>query len=236
MIGADSLRKPTVRLALFDLDHTLLTGDSDVLWCDFLLRNGLLDEGFRARNAQMERDYADGTVSPAQFCGFFASTLGGREPLFWAPWRQRFLDEVVRPRIPNAARRLLQQHRDAGDTLVLTTATNRLLTELTAEELGLRHLIATELEVVQGRLTGQTTGVLNMRAGKVERLRHWLDSQGSHHGVLADASFYSDSINDLPLLCAVGHPVAVDPDDRLLREAQLRRWPVLRLDRQPTTD
>lgn len=221
-----------MRLALFDLDHTLLTGDSDVLWCDFLLQHGLLDDGFRARNAQMERDYAAGTVSPAEFCGFFASTLGGHEPAFWAPWRQRFLDEVVRGRIPGAARRLLQQHREAGDTLVLTTATNRLLTELTAEDLGLTHLIATELEVVAGRLSGRTAGVLNMRAGKVERLKHWLDGQGWPQGLLAEAAFYSDSINDLPLLCAVGRPVAVDPDDRLLREAQQRRWPVLRLDRQ----
>lgn len=220
-----------MRLALFDLDHTLLTGDSDVLWCEFLLGYGLLEAGFRQRNAAMERQYAAGTVTPADFCGFFASTLAGRGPAFWAPWRQRFLDSVIRPRIPADARSLLQQHREAGDTLVLTTATNRLLTELTAAELRFEHLIATELELVDGRFSGRTQGVLNMRGGKVERLSHWLGQQGWPQSLLAQASFYSDSINDLPLLAAVGQPVAVDPDERLRAEARRRGWPVLCFDR-----
>jgi HAD superfamily hydrolase (TIGR01490 family) len=220
-----------MHLALFDLDHTLLTGDSDVLWCEFLVEHGLLDASFRERNAEMERQYAAGTVSPEAFCSFFASTLAGRGPAFWAPWRTQFLERVIRPRIPADARRLLQRHREAGDTLVLTTATHRVITELTAVELGLEHLIATEVELVDGVYTGRTQGVLNMRGGKVERLQAWLPLHGGPSEALGRASFYSDSINDLPLLSAVGQPVAVDPDHRLEAAARDRGWPVLRFDR-----
>jgi HAD superfamily hydrolase (TIGR01490 family) len=222
-----------VSLALFDLDHTLLSGDSDVLWCDFLLDHGLLDEGFRARNAEMERRYDAGTVTPQEFCGFFASTLAGRGDAFWAPWRERFLVEQVRPRIPADAHRLLARHRSAGDTLVLTTATNRLITELTAAELGIAHLLATELEQIGGTYTGQVQGLPNMREGKVVRLKEWLAGQGWGEALLAQAVFYSDSINDLPLLRSVATPVAVDPDDRLRTEALREGWTILELERGP---
>ena len=219
-------------LALFDLDHTLLSGDSDVLWCDYLLDHGLLDEGFRARNADMERRYAEGTVTPQEFCGFFASTLAGRDDAFWSPWRERFLAEQVRPRIPGDARRLVAQHRDAGHTLVLTTATNRLITELSAAELGIPHLIATELERDQGIYTGRVDGLPNMREGKVVRLDEWLAGQGGSDEVVAQAYFYADSFNDLPLLRRVAYPVAVDPDPRLRAEAAREGWAILKLDRR----
>jgi len=216
-------------LALFDLDHTLLSGDSDVLWCDFLLDRGLLDEGFRARNAEMERRYGEGTVSPAEFCGFFASTLAGHDDAFWSPWSERFLAERVRPRIPFDARELVARHRDAGHTLVMTTATNRLITERTAAELGIPNLIATELERDGGVFTGRVAGEPNMREGKVLRLAEWLGESAA--AALAEAFFYSDSANDLPLLLRVGHPVAVDPDARLLTEARRAGWAVLTFDR-----
>jgi HAD superfamily hydrolase (TIGR01490 family) len=220
-----------MRLALFDLDHTLLSGDSDMLWCDFLIDHGLLDGRFRERNAEMLRRYGEGTVAPAEFCNFYASTLAGHDAAFWQPWRERLLQELVRPRIPPDARALLRRHRELGDTLVLTTATNRLITELIAEDLGVDHHLATELEQVGGCYSGRTEGVLNMRAGKVERLRSWLAEQGFDDTVLKQATFYSDSINDLPLLSAVGHPVVVDPDDRLLSAARQHGWPVLSFDR-----
>lgn len=219
-------------LALFDLDHTLLSGDSDVLWCNFLIDQELLVPDFRTLNLEMEQRYQAGTVTPDEFCNFFASTLAGRDPAFWVPWRQRYMDEVVRPRIPAAARALVQRHRDAGDTLVLTTATNRLITELTAQEFGFEHHLATELELVGGVFSGRTQGEVNMRTGKVHRLLQWLAAQGQPESVLRQASFYSDSINDLPLLSAVGHPVVVDPDERLLSAALRKRWKVLRLDRR----
>lgn len=221
-------------LVLFDLDHTLLTGDSDVLWCDFLMERGVLDRAsFGARNAQMEAGYQAGTVSTADFSSFYVSTLAGRAATEWQPWREAFLAECVAPRIPAQAHALVRRHREAGATVVLTTATNRFITELTAALLDIEHLIATECELdAQGRFTGRPAGVLNMREGKVARLREWLAARGlDPDRALPDATFYSDSRNDLPLLRAVGRPIAVDPDAQLLAEAQAAGWPVLRLER-----
>jgi HAD superfamily hydrolase (TIGR01490 family) len=225
----------TSTLAVFDLDHTLLSGDSDVLWCEFLVAQGLLPPDQLALNARMEADYRSGTVSVRAFSEFYVGTLGGRSPAFWAPWRQRFLQAVVLPRIPAAAHALVARHHRAGHTLVMSTATNRVITELTAAALDIPHLIATEAALSDGQYTGRTDGVLNMREGKVHRLQAWLADRGldetARTQALAGAHFYSDSANDLPLLRAVGHPTAVDPDDRLLAEAQAHGWPVLRLDR-----
>jgi HAD superfamily hydrolase (TIGR01490 family) len=220
-----------MHLALFDLDHTLLSGDSDVLWCEYLLDQGLLDAGFRERSSQMAQAYGAGTVTPADYCNFYALTLAGHGDAHWLPIRRRFLESVIRPRIPADSRALLKQHRQAGHTLVLTTATNRVISEFTAEELGVDHYLGTELEVIDGVYTGRTSGVLNMRTGKVERLREWLVHQGPDAPALKQATFYSDSINDLPLLSAVGHPVVVDPDPRLESTALRKGWKVLRLER-----
>jgi len=223
---------PTTRLALFDLDHTLLSADSDVLWCDFLMQHGLLPRAeFEARNSAMAARYREGAVTPAEFCAFYVSTLAGRSPAEWQPWRERFVSEVVVPLIPDSARALVDSHRERGELLVLTTATNRFITEPTARHLGLVHLIATEAELVAGQFTGRTEGTLNMREGKVTRLLAWLAAQGLPASLLADATFYSDSANDLPLLRAVGHPVAVDPDETLRGVASGAGWPVLRLQR-----
>jgi len=218
-----------IQLALFDLDHTLLAGDSDVLWCDFLIERGVLDAGdFAQRNAQMAADYAAGSVSAQAFCEFYVSTLAARPRQAWEPLRSEFLARVVAPRISEAARALVRQHEAAGALVVLTTATNRYLTELTAIHLGIEHLIATECETdAAGNFTGRTLGTLNMRAGKVERLHAWLRARGIDWAA-CEASFHSDSINDLPLLAAVQRPVAVDPDPQLAAEAARRGWPVLR--------
>ena len=220
------------RLALFDLDHTLLSGDSDVLWCEFLMQQGLLPRAeFEASNARMAERYREGSVTPAEFCDFYVSTLAGRSLAEWQPWRERFVNEVVVPLIPRSAQDLLDSHRQRGDMLVLTTASNRFITEPTAAHLGLAHLIATEAEQLTGQFSGRTAGTLNMREGKLLRLRAWLKDQGLPPSLLAGASFYSDSSNDLPLLRAVGHPVAVDPDETLLAIAVDAGWPVLRLRR-----
>ncbi|KAB0583247.1 HAD family hydrolase [Ideonella dechloratans] len=220
-------------LALFDLDHTLLTGDSDTLWCDFLVARGLLGPDFAERNAALAAGYRAGTVGVEAFCRFYAGTLAGRAPADWAPLLQDFLAEVLRPRIPAAAQALVQQHRAQGHRLLLTSATNRVLAAPSAAELGFAELLATELAVDEaGRFTGELRGMPNMREGKVARLQAWLAGQGLAAEVaLARAWFYSDSINDLPLLLAVGHPVAVDPDPRLAHEARQRGWPVLTLAR-----
>jgi HAD superfamily hydrolase (TIGR01490 family) len=217
-------------LTLFDLDHTLLDGDSDVLWCDFLLDRGELDRAsFELRNQRMEREYQAGTVSPQAFCEFYVSTLAGRTRQQWEPLRREYLERVIAPRIGRTAHELVERHRGAGELVVMTTATNRFLTELTAAHLGLPHLIATECETgADGRFTGRAAGTLNMREGKVQRLHEWLAQQRIE---LRDceSTFYSDSINDLPLLQAVRRPVAVNPDLRLAAVAADNGWPVLSL-------
>jgi HAD superfamily hydrolase (TIGR01490 family) len=217
-------------LTLFDLDHTLLDGDSDVLWCDFLMQRGELDRAaFEPRNQRMARDYGAGTVSAQAYCEFYIGTLAGRTRAQWEPLRREFLDSVIAPRIGPGAQALIERHRSAGELVVLTTATNRFITELTAAHLGLPHLIATECETAaDGCFTGRIAGTLNMREGKVTRLQAWLAAQRID---LRDCetTFYSDSINDLPLLLAVRKPVVVNPDMRLAAEAAERGWPVVTL-------
>lgn len=216
-------------VVLFDLDHTLLHGDSDVLWCEFLMEEGVLERAaFAARNADMEARYKAGTVGVAEFADFYVGTLAGRTAADWEPLRQRFLREMVLPRIPNAARRLVQDHQESGALVAMTTATNRFITELTAQHLGIEHLLATEPAVQDGRFTGATHGTLNMREGKVQRLHEWLATLGRSLAHLHSTA-YSDSINDLPLLQAVDAPVAVDPDPRLATIAHERGWRVLSL-------
>ena len=219
-----------MKLVLFVLDHTLLAGDSDVLWCDFLMDRGVLDRAaFAPRNAAMARDYGAGTVGVQAFCSFYVATLAGRTAAQWEPLRQAFLQEAVAPRIGAAARALVREQQRSGALVALTTATNRFITELTAQHLGIEHLIATECEVAaDGRYTGRTAGTLNMREGKVTRLQAWLAARGQ---VLADFESwaYSDSSNDLPLLGAVTHAVAVHPDAALLAQARRCGWPVVYL-------
>jgi HAD superfamily hydrolase (TIGR01490 family) len=217
------------RLALFDLDNTLLSGDSDVLWCEFLMGKGVLErEAFAARNADMERRYREGSVGTREFAHFYLGLLAGKSPAHWEPLRQEFLVSQVVPRIPPAAVALVDKHIDAGDLVIMTTATSRFITELTAVYFGIEHLLAIEPEIVEGVFTGVSTGTLNMRSGKVERLHEWLALHG-HELTRFRSTAYSDSINDLPLLEAVDEPVAVDPDPRLAIIAQQRGWPVLQL-------
>jgi len=220
-----------MKLTLFDLDHTLLNGDSDVLWCDFLIEQGLLErESFAARNADMDARYRAGTVGVEEFANFYVGTLAGRTRAQWEPLRQQFLASVIVPRIGKDAIHLVKHHLDADDLVVLTTATNRFITELTAGYLEIDHLIATEVEVEGAHFTGRTEGTLNMREGKVVRLHTWLADIGYALSDF-DSHAYSDSINDLPLLQAVQRAVAVDPDARLRAEADARGWPVLQLQR-----
>ncbi|MFN0182290.1 MAG: HAD family hydrolase [Aquabacterium sp.] len=218
------------RLALFDLDHTLLDGDSDVLWCDWLMDQGVLDrDRFEPENQRMEAAYKAGQVTPQDFCGFYVASLAGRTPHQWQPLREAYMRQIIAPRLGAPARALVRRHLDAGDTVVLTTATNRFLTELTAAELGIAHLIATECETdADGRYTGRIAGVLNMREGKPVRLQAWRAANGLDDPDI-DSVAYSDSINDLPLLLAARRAVAVDPDAKLRAEALARGWAVLSL-------
>ena len=230
-----------MKLTLFDLDHTLLAGDSDVLWCSFLLARHELDRAvFAPKNAAMEAAYRAGNVSPREFCDFYVGTLAGRSAADWEPLRQAFLEQEIVPRLPASAREVVARHQAAGDLVVMTTATNRFITELTAAHLKIEHLIATECEIAaDGCFSGRTAGVLNMREGKVERLHAWLAERGlrlqawlAGRGLRLqdiDSTAYSDSINDLPLLAEVQHAVVVNPDARLAAEARSRGWPRLDL-------
>jgi HAD superfamily hydrolase (TIGR01490 family) len=217
-----------MRLTLFDLDHTLLDGDSDQLWCEFLIDRGVLPrEPFEARNRQMAVDYAAGAVSAQAFCEFYIGTLAGRSANDWQALRREYIDTCVVPRIGEAALELVARHRDAGDLVLLTTATCRFLSELTAVHLGFSELIATECETdAEGRFTGRSLGVPNMREGKVQHLHDWLTSQQLDLLEL-QSTLYSDSIHDLPLLRIVRRAVAVHPDEQLAAEAAQRGWPVI---------
>lgn len=219
-----------MRLTLFDLDHTLLNGDTDDLWCRFLMDSGVLERStFEPLNEAMARDYRSGRVGTEDFCNFYIGTLAGRRREDWLALRSAFVDTQITPRLWPSATALLARHRDAGERLVLTTATNRFLGEAVAAVLGIDELIATECQVdALGCFSGRCLGEPNMRDGKVQRLHTWLAASGM---TLAEchSTAYSDSINDLPLLCAVNQAVAVNPDTALRAEAQRRGWPVLAL-------
>lgn len=215
------------RLTLFDLDHTLLTVDSDEAWIEFLIERKVLDAVvFKRANDVLVDRYRRGEAGAQEFAEFYLSTLAPHALASLAAWHADYLPLKILPALPAAARALVEQHRAAGDLLVLTTATSRFLTAAIAEELGFEHLIATEPELRDGRYTGRVAGVANMREGKVTRLEAWLAKRAS---VLSDyeSTFYSDSRNDIPLLSRVDHPVAVNPDAVLAGVARERGWPVI---------
>ncbi len=214
-------------LAIFDLDNTLLAGDSDHAWGEFLAEHGLVDgEAYRRRNERYYAEYRAGTLDIHEFLAFALKPLAEHDLATLEAWRERYLGEKVLPMITDAARALVEKHRAAGDTLVVITATNSFVTAPIARLFGIEHLIATEPEMRHGRYTGRVAGVPCFREGKVVRLEEWM----ARHGYSLEGSwFYSDSHNDLPLLTRVTHPVAVNPDAVLKREAERRGWPILAL-------
>ncbi|MBF0284490.1 MAG: HAD family hydrolase [Magnetococcales bacterium] len=215
-------------LALFDLDNTLLNGDSDYLWGRFLADGGLVDAAtYEAENRRFYEDYKRGELDIQAYLRFQLGFLAGKEREELDRLHQRFMAEVIAPiRLP-AASALLEQHRRQGDRLVIITATNRFVTGPIARSMGVEHLLATELEEDgAGRFTGRPRGIPCFHEGKVTRLEAWMALQGE---TLAGSWFYSDSRNDLPLLQRVAHPVAVDPDPVLETEARRRGWKILSL-------
>jgi HAD superfamily hydrolase (TIGR01490 family) len=220
-----------VKLALFDLDHTLLDGDSDSLWGRFLVKQGVVDgDEYRREGARYMADYRAGRLDIHEFLAFGLRPLKDNTPERLEAWRAAFVRDSVLPRIPPASRALLQRHRGLGHTLVIITATNDFITAPVAAEFGVDALIATEAEQQGARFTGRVAGVPCFREGKVQKLETWLRQAG---GQPDETWFYSDSHNDLPLLERVDHAIAVNPDEVLSRTATERGWPVisLRLDK-----
>ena len=217
-------------LALFDLDHTLLTLDSDEAWVEFLIEEEILDRGeFERANHDLVARYRAGQASSLEFTYFYLSTLVGRDPALLDEWHVRYLERKIRPAISNAARELVAKHRAEGHLSILTTATGRFIVGPIARELGFEHLIATEPETRDGCYTGRVTGTPNMREGKVTRLEAWLGERGTTIESFRESWFYSDSINDLPLLLRVTHPVAVNADPSLAALARTKGWPKIEL-------
>jgi HAD superfamily hydrolase (TIGR01490 family) len=214
-------------LALFDLDNTLLAGDSDFLWGQYLVEQGLVDGAHYAReNERFYRDYQAGRLDIRVFLRFALAPLAEHPRADLHAWREGFLRDKIDPILLPAARALVERHRAQGDVLLLVTATNAFVTAPIAERFGIPHLIATEPEEVGGRYTGEVAGIPAFREGKVQRLEEWLGQTGHD---LVGSRFYSDSHNDIPLLSLVDHPVAVDPDPLLRQQAEGRGWPVISL-------
>jgi HAD superfamily hydrolase (TIGR01490 family) len=219
-----------VNLALFDLDNTLLSGDSDFEWSQFLVDQGVLDrELFEAKNLAFYEQYKAGTLNIAEFLDFQLKPLSRHARKVLDAWHEEFMQRKVRPMMGDKARDLVAKHKAAGDVCVIVTATNSFVTAPIAREFGVEHLIATDPEEVHGEFTGRVAGVPSFREGKVLRMEQWLAERGWSWGSFAETWFYSDSLNDLPLLAKVRHPVAVDPDATLRAHAGKQGWPVISL-------
>jgi len=215
------------KLALFDLDNTLLAGDSEHAFGEFICQRGLVDVAeHRARNDAFYADYCAGCMDIVAFQRFNQAILTTMEAADLKRLQQDFVREIIEPMILPKGEALLAQHQKAGDKLVIITATNRFITERIAERLGVETLIATECGLQNGRYSGELSGTPCYQQGKVVRLNEWLAESGFN---LEGSHFYSDSRNDLPLLEAVTYPVAVDPDDKLRKVAEERGWRVISL-------
>lgn len=214
-------------LAIFDLDNTLLAGDSDHAWGEFLVEEGIVDaDDYRKMNDEFYQAYLDGSLDIRRYLSFALQPLAQFELPQLHRWRAQFVERKIRPMLQAKAFDLLAHHRELNHTLLIITATNQFVTEPVAALLSIEHLIATEPEMINGRYTGNVAGTPSFQDGKVRRLHDWLDFQSE---TLDGAWFYSDSHNDLPLLERVANPVAVDPDARLADIARSKGWQTISL-------
>ena len=220
-----------MNLALFDLDNTLLPLDSDYEWGQFLVRAGAVDaEAFTARNAEFYAQYQNGTLNPVEYLEFALGTLSRFPRQQLDAWHAEFMEDIITPAIRPAAQALIAKHQDADEMVAIITATNRFVTGPIAETLGVRHLIAAEPEItVDGTITGRLVGTPPFGQGKVINTQEWLASLGKSLSDFGRSTFYSDSQNDIPLLSAVTHPVATNPNASLAAHAMAHGWPILQL-------
>jgi HAD superfamily hydrolase (TIGR01490 family) len=215
-------------LALFDLDNTLLRGDSDYEWGQFLVKQGLVDaEAYEIANKRFYEEYKQGTLDIRAFSAFSFTPLSQHSMQTLATLHQQFMQTVIQPMLTADALNLVKQHQDAGHTLMIITATNSFVTRPIADAFGIPNLLATEAKVVNGRYTTEIEDIPCFKEGKVQRLQAWLNAHPEES--LKGSYFYSDSHNDLPLLEMVDHPIVVNPDNKLQQVAIKRRWSILQL-------
>jgi HAD superfamily hydrolase (TIGR01490 family) len=216
-----------VSIALFDLDNTLLSGDSDYLWGCFLAEQGIVDRvTFERENRRFYDQYKSGKLDIHEFLRFQLRPLAEHDMATLNHWRRQYLEEKILPILLPRAQALIDEHRGKGHLPVIITATNRFVTGPIAALFGVEHLLATDPEVVNGRYTGGISDIPCFQEGKVRKLSDWLET---NRQTLENSWFYSDSHNDLALLRKVTHPVAVDPDEILSRHAAEFGWPVISL-------
>lgn len=216
-----------MNLALFDLDNTLLDGDSDFEWAQFLISRGVLDrEVHEAKNLEFFEAYKAGKLDIHAFLDFQLAPLARHPRETLDAWHRQFMTERIGPLIGTPAKRLVERHRDQGDLCAIVTATNSFVTGPIARAFDIPHLIATIPATRDGRFTGKPAGTPSFREGKITRVEQWLEAMGLWWGSFERSYFYSDSLNDLPLLAKVSHPVAVDPDETLRAHAEANHWPV----------
>jgi len=215
------------RLAIFDLDNTLLNGDSDALWGQFIAQHGHLNqEEYEKENQRFYDEYKAGSLDIFEFLAFSLKPLSQLTMEELATLHHQFMQQCILPIISPQARELVENHRNNGDTLLIITATNKFITAPIATEFGIDNLLATEPEIVNNRYTGKVSGTPCFQDGKVTRLNEWLTKTGYH---LQDSYFYSDSHNDIPLLEKVSTAIAVDPDKTLQEHAKQKNWQILKL-------
>lgn len=214
-------------LAIFDLDNTLLAGDSDYLWGQFLIKKGIVDKVYyEQENKRYYEEYKAGTLDIYQFLEFSLKPLSENDMATLADLREEFIAQEIQQILLPKAFDLVKKHADANDILMIITATNRFVTEPIAKLLGIDNLLATDPEIIDGQYTGNVAGTPCFQEGKVTRLQSWLAQQDVN---LEGSWFYSDSHNDLPLLKQVTYPVAVDADDQLTTYAEQQKWPIISL-------
>jgi HAD superfamily hydrolase (TIGR01490 family) len=222
------------QLALFDLDNTLLPCDSDYEWGQFLARIGIVDSQYYAeQNERFYQDYKEGKLDIYAFLRFALKPLSEHSRAQLKEWHDVFMNEVIHGQLRQQALDLVKRHQDAGDLCCVVTATNSFVTRPIVERFGIEHLIATEPATTGdnplANFTGEVKGIPSFREGKIQRVHDWLASQNLTLDQLPRSYFYSDSMNDLPLLEKVSNPVATNPDKRLRSEAAKRNWPILEL-------
>jgi HAD superfamily hydrolase (TIGR01490 family) len=214
-------------LAIFDLDNTLISNDSDYLWGQFLVDQGIVDKAiYEATNARFYQDYQQGNLDIEAFLQFSLKPLSEHPIEQLLQWRVQFIAQIIQPILLKSAQKLVDKHRSQGDTLLVITATNCFVTAPIVALYGIEHLLATTPEFIKGAYTGNVEGIPCFQQGKVLLLEQWLKSSEE---TLVGSYFYSDSHNDLPLLKRVDYPIAVDPDEKLHAWALNADWPIISL-------